>query len=409
MSWVAGLPGPVAVTYEAGPTGFGLARAMTAAGIRCEVAAPSKLHRPAGDRVKTDAKDAVLLARLLRMDEIVSVRVPSVDRGGRPGPGPGPRGRPRRPDAGPAPGLEAAAASRPRLLRRQRLDRHARRRGCARSGSTSPAPGPPTRPTSRRSMFAVARRDRLDAAIAAMAADSEFTAVTRRLCCLRGISTLTGFALAVEIGDWDRFTGASIGAYLGLVPSEHSSGESRRQGGITKTGNTHARRLLVEAAWHHKPRYTVGKPCSRPAGTRPPQPPGHVATPATSGCTTAGSATPPGTRSTPSPTPPSPASWPAGAGPWPPWSSRSPSRLGLRSGRRQREEPTRDSTVSHRAQARDARPQTRGALPPNSRPAVTNPRISVSTARREDTLRPARRRPNRGAADPDPAAPHPAP
>ncbi len=64
--------------------------------------------------------------------------------------------------------------------------------------------------------------------------------------------------MAVEIGDWDRFTGSSIGAYLGLVPSEHSSGESRRQGAITKAGNSHVRRLLVEAAWHHKPRYTVG-------------------------------------------------------------------------------------------------------------------------------------------------------
>jgi transposase len=107
--------------------------------------------------------------------------------------------------------------------------------------------------------FAITRRARLDAAITAMAADSEFTDLTRRLCCLRGVSTLTGFALAVELGDWHRFTGASIGAYLGLVPSEHSSGQSRRQGAITKTGNTHVRRLLVEAAWHHKPRYTVGK------------------------------------------------------------------------------------------------------------------------------------------------------
>ncbi len=104
-----------------------------------------------------------------------------------------------------------------------------------------------------------ARRDRLDAAITTMAADSEFTEVTRRLGCLRGVSTLTGFALAVEIGDWTRFTGATIGSYVGLVPSEYSSGASRVQGGITKTGNGHARRLLVEAAWHHQPRYTVGK------------------------------------------------------------------------------------------------------------------------------------------------------
>ena len=104
-----------------------------------------------------------------------------------------------------------------------------------------------------------ARRDRLDTAIEEMAADSEFTPVVRRLGCLRGVGTLTGFALAVEIGDWHRFTGASIGAFVGLTPSEHSSGSSRSQGPITKTGNGHARRLLVEAAWHHRPRYVAGK------------------------------------------------------------------------------------------------------------------------------------------------------
>jgi transposase len=104
-----------------------------------------------------------------------------------------------------------------------------------------------------------ARRDRLDAAIEEMAADSEFTAQVRRLGCLRGIGTLTGFALSVEIGDWHRFTGRTIGPFVGLTPSEHSSGTSRTQGSITKTGNTHLRRLLVEAAWHHRARYTVGK------------------------------------------------------------------------------------------------------------------------------------------------------
>jgi transposase len=104
-----------------------------------------------------------------------------------------------------------------------------------------------------------ARRARLDAAIGELAGDSEFTPVVRRLGCLRGVSTLTAFALAVEIGDWQRFTGNSIGSFVGLVPSEHSSGASRVQGSITKTGNTHARRLLVEAAWHHRPRYVAGK------------------------------------------------------------------------------------------------------------------------------------------------------
>jgi len=103
-----------------------------------------------------------------------------------------------------------------------------------------------------------ARRNRLDAAIEEMAADSEFTPVERRLGCLRGVGTLTGFALAVEIGDWHRFTGSSIGSFVGLVPSESSSGASRSQGSITKAGNSHARRLLVEAAWHHRPTYRVG-------------------------------------------------------------------------------------------------------------------------------------------------------
>lgn len=104
-----------------------------------------------------------------------------------------------------------------------------------------------------------ARRDRLDAAITAMAADSEFTPVVHRLGCLRGLGTLTGFALAVEIGDWHRFTGGTIGSFVGLVPCEHSSGQQRAQGSITKTGNTHVRRLLVEAAWHHRARYAAGK------------------------------------------------------------------------------------------------------------------------------------------------------
>jgi transposase len=77
-SWLADVPGPVAVVYEAGPTGFGLYRALTEVGVRCVVAAPSKLQRPSGDRVKTDAEDAVHLARLLRLDEITPVAVPTV-------------------------------------------------------------------------------------------------------------------------------------------------------------------------------------------------------------------------------------------------------------------------------------------------------------------------------------------
>lgn len=107
-------------------------------------------------------------------------------------------------------------------------------------------------------MATKARRDRPDAVIEAIAADSEFTPVVRRLGCLRGVADLTGFALAVEIGYWHRLTGKSISSFVGLVPSEDSSGASRSQGSITKTGNKHVRRLLIEAAWHHRKPYRPG-------------------------------------------------------------------------------------------------------------------------------------------------------
>jgi hypothetical protein len=107
------------------------------------------------------------------------------------------------------------------------------------------------------------RRDRLDKAITEMAHEPEWAPVVTRLQCLRGASTLTAFALAVEIGDWERFTGSSIGAYLGLVPTENSSGERRSQGSITKAGNMHARRLLVEVAWHHRSAYSASSAALR--------------------------------------------------------------------------------------------------------------------------------------------------
>lgn len=257
IDWLHDLPGPVAVSYEAGPTGYDLYRRLSAAGYRCVIAAPSKLVRPSGDRVKTDARDAMLLARLLRMDELVAVRVPT-------------------PDQESARDLVRAREDvRAELMAaRHRVSKLLLRHGYLYSGGATwtgkhhhwlgtisfPARGTQAAYEAAREEldFALARRNRLDATITELAGDSEFTATTRRLGCLRGISTLTAFALAVEIGDWERFTGSSIGGYLGLVPSEYSSGESRRQGGITKSGNTHVRRLLIESAWHHKGIYRVG-------------------------------------------------------------------------------------------------------------------------------------------------------
>ncbi|MFI5623498.1 IS110 family transposase [Nocardioides sp. NPDC051685] len=246
------------MAYEAGPTGFGLSRALTAAGIRCEVVAPSKLQRPSGDRVKTDAKDAVHLARLLRLDEFTAVSVPTVDQ------------------EAARDLVRAREDARGDLMRaRHRLSKLLLRQGIIYSGGQAWTGAheawlrrqrfdtPALQMTFESDFDAVltvkARRDRLDEAIAVMAADSEFTPLVHRLGCLRGVSNLTGLALAVEIGDWHRFTGNTIGSFVGLVPSEYSSGASRVQGSITKTGNTHVRRLLVEAAWHHRARYVVGK------------------------------------------------------------------------------------------------------------------------------------------------------
>jgi transposase len=229
------------------------------------VAAPSKLQRPAGQRVKTDAKDALHLAKLLRLDEIVSVVVPTVE-------------------AEAARDLvRAREDARGDLMRaRHRLSKLLLRHSIVYNGgqawtgkhdlwlrhTAAVQLGTTTGTRATRLAFdndyetvvmVKARRDRLDEAIAHIAAESEFTPLVNRLGCLRGIGPLTAFALAVEIGDWHRFTGNTIGSFVGLVPSESSSGQTRAQGAITKTGNTHVRRLLVEAAWHHRKRYTIGK------------------------------------------------------------------------------------------------------------------------------------------------------
>jgi transposase len=257
LEWIRGLPGPATVTYEAGPTGFGLARALESAGIECVVAAPSKLQRPAGDRVKTDARDARHLARLLHLGEITAVTVPSMEQEAA-------RDlvRAREDCRG---DLMAARHRLSKLLLRQgivyydgkawtwkheqwlrthRFDAHGLQLAYDSAFDTM--------------LSTLDRRTRLDDAITEMAADSVFTPVVTRLGCVRGIATLTAFGLATEIGDWHRLTGRSIGAYVGLVPTENSSGATRSQGGVTKTGNGHARRLLVEAAWHHRARYRPG-------------------------------------------------------------------------------------------------------------------------------------------------------
>ena len=312
--WLRDLPGPIAVAYEAGPTGFGLARALGADGIRCVVAAPSKLQRPSGDRVKTDARDAMHLARLLRLDEITAVVVPS-------------------PDQEAARDLVRAREDcRGDLMRaRHRLSKLLLRQGIVYSdgGAWTGAHDrwlrrqrfdtPATTLTFEADYEALlstgARRDRLDTAIAGMAADSEFTPVVRRLSCLRGVSTLTAFALAVEIGDWHRFTGNSIGSFVGLCPASTppeprgSRARSPRPATLTPAGCSSRPPGTTAPA-------TSPARSSAPVGNSPHRRHAPAGTPATAACTHAGPGSTNAANAPSSLTSPSPANSPAGAGHW---------------------------------------------------------------------------------------------
>jgi len=242
--------------YEAGPTGFGLYRHLVERGIDCRVVAPGLVPSSPGARVKTDSRDARKLARLLAGGLREPIWVPSAE-------------------------LEAARdlvrAREDARLDRMR-DRHRLSKFCLRHGRQLPGaswgggrrkwladqrfPFDPQQRTFTDYLHALDLVDRrieaLDVAIRETAAQGPWTPLVARLRCLRGVDTLTALALVAEIGDFERFTSAEqLMAFVGLVPSEHSSGEHRRQGSITKAGNSHMRRLLIEAAWHARRRPKV--------------------------------------------------------------------------------------------------------------------------------------------------------
>jgi transposase len=248
--------------YEAGPTGFGLYRHLVGRGIDCQVVAPGLVPQRPGDRVKTDPRDARKLARLLAGGLLEPIHVPS-------------------------PELEAARdlvraredARLDRMRDRQRLSKFCLRRGRLLPSSAWTvtrrkwlseqcfefAAQQQTFDTYLHALDLVdARIEQLERAIRETAAQRPWRELVGRLRCLRGIDTLTALALLAEIGDFSRFrTAAEFMAFVGLVPSEHSSGEHRRQGSITKVGNSHVRRLLVEAAWHARRRPKVGYELAR--------------------------------------------------------------------------------------------------------------------------------------------------
>ena len=258
------LPAPVRASYEAGPTGYGLARALAAAEIDCLVAAPGKIPRGATERVKTDRRDAEHLVRLLLAGKLSPVRVP------------GP----------PEEAMRDLVRAREDLRMDLMRARHRLAKFLLRHEIRFEGPGknwtqrhldwlaklsfdaPAVQATFEDYLGGVEallhRRGELDRRIEGLVATSPWAREIGRLRCLRGIDTLTAVGLCAEIGDFARFGRAGqLMSYLGLVPSEHSSGESRRLGSITKSGSRHGRRLLVEAAWHYRNPPRVGREIER--------------------------------------------------------------------------------------------------------------------------------------------------
>jgi transposase len=257
------LPGPVRAVYEAGPTGFGLARAGVERGIDVRVVAAGKVPRASGDRIKTDKRDAERLARLLAAGELRFAFVPSVA------------------DEQFRDVIRAIEDCRGDLMRaRHRLSKLLLRREIRWAG--------PGSAWTQKHMnwlrgldFAdqcsqavlidylsgvemlLARRAALIAALEQAIPDSRHAPTIAALRCFRGIDTLSGAGLCAEVGDFTRFRPKQLAGFLGIVPTEHTSDTKRRQGSITKAGPVHARRLLVEAAHHYRHRPAVGDGLAR--------------------------------------------------------------------------------------------------------------------------------------------------
>jgi transposase len=264
VSFLAGLGPDVRAVYEAGPTGFGLARAGHERGIDVRVAAPGSIPKGPGDRVKTDRRDALRLVRLLAAGELRFAFVPSVA------------------DEQFRDLVRAIEDGRGDLMRaRHRLSKLLLRRG-----ARYPGPGrawtlkhlawlrtlrfddPCSQATVSDYLAAVellsGRRQTLIETLEQQIPASSHAQAIARLRCFRGIDTLTAAGLCAEIGDFGRFPKPSpLAGFLGIVPCERSSDQKRRQGSITKAGPGHARRLLVEAAHHYRYPPRIGATLAR--------------------------------------------------------------------------------------------------------------------------------------------------
>jgi len=240
------------LVYEAGPCGFVLCRHLRNKGIHCEVIAPSLIPRKASDRVKTDRRDADQLARLYRAGELTAIHVPDQEDEAI-------RDLVRARTSGMTDQRQA----------RNRLKGFLLRLGFRYTGKSSwndahkrylsslVMPQGPQQIAFQEYIHAINdatdRLERLTKAVEDALPGWKWEPVARALMSLRGVQVLTAMTLVAEVGDFSRFDDPrSLMHFFGLTPSEHSSSDKRVQGGITRCGNAHCRRVLTEAAWHYR-------------------------------------------------------------------------------------------------------------------------------------------------------------
>lgn len=253
--------GEVRCCYEAGPCGFVLARQLhaTKEPLVCEVIAPSLIPSKPGDRVKTDRRDARKLAELLEAGLLTEIHVPDEEQEAV-------RDLCRcredfvRDRTGARHQLSRFLARRGLVYRDGRAWTLAHRKWLRAQALSHRADQVVLEHYLRRLELVEEQIKDLDDELEERAKSERFAAPVARLRCFRGIATVTAITLVAELGDVRRFpTPRHLMSYLGVTPSEHSSGGSRRLGGITKAGNAHVRRVLIESSWHYRHRPGVGR------------------------------------------------------------------------------------------------------------------------------------------------------
>jgi len=248
-----GDPAMLRVCYEAGPTGYGLYRLFLSLGIECDVIAPSLIPKKPGERIKTDRRDSIRLSQLYRAGELTSIYVPTED----------------------DEALRDLVRAREDAKEDELRAKHRLTKFLLRNNIRAPQGIKNWTYKYRewlntlkfeRSQLKIVfqeylhhlyeieqRIKRLEEEIQVQATKGVHAPMIQALQTLRGVAVITATSLVAEIGSFKRFTTAKhFMSYVGLIPSESSSGESRRQGNITKTGNRHVRRLLIESAWSYR-------------------------------------------------------------------------------------------------------------------------------------------------------------